>query len=149
MVKIPSMKRPLALVVAGLLLVATAQAQDTVSSSMPAPVADTAALVARVAELEQQLDACHQQAVAATQPATNMAQPAPAYVPAARYGGGGFRMAAEQRLTCDDYSKSYFERHPTMAKVCGRDNAQPAPEMPAVMPQDVLPDEPVSPTQSL
>ncbi len=149
MVKITPMKRPLALVVAGLALVVSVQAQDTVSPSAPAPTADTAALVARIAELEQQLDACHQQADVTTQPATNMAQPAQAYVPAARYGGGGFRMAAEPRLTCEDYSKSYFDRHPTMAKVCGRGEVHPDAEMPAVAPQEAMPAEAVSGTQGL
>jgi len=149
MIKIPSMKRTPALVIVGLALSFAAQAQDSVSSSAPAPTADVAALVARVAELEQQLDTCRQQAETMSQPATNMAQPAPAYVPAARYGGGGFRVAPEQRLTCDDYSKSYFERHPTMAKVCGREAIPAATEMPAVMPQDAGPATPVSGAQGL
>lgn len=124
MVKMPAMKRTPALVAVGMALAFAAQAQETVSPTAPAPTADVAALVARVAELEAQLDSCRVQAEAENLPATNMPQPAPAYVPAARYGGG-FRMAPEPRLTCDDYSKTYFERHPTMARVCGRGAASP------------------------
>lgn len=112
------MKRSLALVAVGLALAEVVHAQDAVSPTDPSPVADTAALVARVAELEAQLDTCRQTSAAAA-PATNLPQPSPAYVPAPRYGGG-FRTTPEPKLTCDDYSASYFERYPTMARVCGR-----------------------------
>jgi hypothetical protein len=142
------MKRTPTLVMVGLVLASAPYAQTNVSPSAPAPVADAAALVAHVTELEQQLEACHQQAETAPQPATNIAQPAPAYVPAPRYGGG-FRMAAEPRLTCDDYSTSYFERHPTMAKVCGREGSAPQTEVSVTVVQDAVSATLVSGTHGL
>lgn len=75
---------------------------------------------------------------------SNVVPPPPAPT---RYGGG-FRMAPEQRLTCDDYSTSYFERHPTMAKVCGRE-VQGEPEQTIVMPQEMVSATLVSGTQGL
>ncbi len=148
MIKILLMKRTPILVLVALVLASAATAQTTVSPSAPAPVADVSALVARVAELEQQLEACNAQAATETQPVTNIAQPAPAYVPAPRYGGG-FRMAAEPRLTCDDYSSSYFERHPTMAKVCGRISSAAQPEAPAGAEAETVSATLVSGTQGL
>jgi len=88
---------------------------------------------ARLENLEADLAACRA-AQPAAPAATNLPQPAQAYVPAPRYSGG-FRVAPEQKLTCDDYSASYFARHPVMAKVCGVElepSTQPAsqPESP-------------------
>lgn len=83
---------------------------------------------------------------------TSTPQATPAYVPATRYGGG-FRMAPEPRLTCEDYSESYFQRHPTMAKVCGRQEADepllfaPVEEAPAAASgTSVAPETAVSPS---
>lgn len=43
------------------------------------------------------------------------ATPPPAY----RRTTGVYQQPTETRLTCDDYSLSYFRRHPAMATVCG------------------------------
>lgn len=39
---------------------------------------------------------------------------------APRRTGGVIQQAAEPKLTCEDYSNSYFSRHPAMAAVCGK-----------------------------
>lgn len=57
---------------------------------------------------------------------TETAEPAPSYTtfrpasPAIRRPAVGYQVsaAAESRLTCEDYSRSYFSRHPAMAAVC-------------------------------
>lgn len=36
-----------------------------------------------------------------------------------RRTSGVYQQSSEPRLTCDDYSMSYFGRHPAMAAVCG------------------------------
>ena len=40
--------------------------------------------------------------------------------PAPRRTGGVIQQASEPKLGCDDYSLSYFRRHPAMAAVCGK-----------------------------
>jgi len=49
----------------------------------------------------------------------------------------------ESRLTCDDYSMSYFARHPAMAAVCGVNPQQAAAEALAAAASPTTP----SPTQ--
>lgn len=57
---------------------------------------------------------------------------------------GVYQQPAEQRLTCADYSKSYFSRHPAMAAVCGAitNPPQPQPEEPTDENADGAPDAP-------
>jgi len=123
-------------------LPAHAQAAEASRTVLPLTEAQTslqaellARQEARLENLEAELAECR-----AAQPATNLPAPAQAYVPAQRYSGG-FRVASEQKLTCDDYSTSYFARHPVMAKVCGislEPAAEPAPEsetMPEAIPE--------------
>ncbi|RYG60382.1 MAG: hypothetical protein EON60_07355 [Alphaproteobacteria bacterium] len=70
---------------------------------------------------------------------TRFTSPA-ASAPAPRRAVGVYQQPAEPKLTCADYSLSYFSRHPAMAAVCGVSLKAPQPQPEETTPDAEAPD---------
>ncbi|PZP40500.1 MAG: hypothetical protein DI585_00940 [Pseudomonas fluorescens] len=148
----------LILLSAAIVLSPSAQERAASSSATAAP-ANQASLLQKISYLtqlvkilEDQLQACSagqgvtcpsvlmESAAQSTDitPAHTHAQtsaPAPVAAPVRRHTIG-YQQTSDSRLGCDDYSLSYFRRHPAMAAVCGVNAQQQAPApQPSALPE--------------